>query len=102
MPGVQFISEPLEPEAGSFDARGMARGEPGLPRQFCWRGERYEVADVLEVWKTSTPESSGGEVYVRRHWWKLRTDQGLVLTIYCDRQKKSRNAKARWWVYTVE
>ncbi len=102
MTGEQFVCEPLTPAPGSFDRTGMARGEPGLPARFTWRDKEHVVEDVLEVWKTSTAERGGGEVYLRRHWWKLCTHRGQTMTIYCDRQKKGRNNKSRWWVYTIE
>ncbi len=99
----QFISEPLQPSPGSFDASAMARGEPGLPRQFTWRDKPHQVDVVLQTWVTSTPECGGGELYLRRHWWKLRTMQGLNMTIYCQRQARSRaSAKRRWFVYSIE
>ncbi len=97
----QFISEPITPVPGTFDPRGIAQGEPGLPTRFTWRGEEYTVDEVLTVWKTSTPEGGSGEVYLRRHWWELRTTTGHIMKIYFERQKKHKNAKNRWFVYTV-
>ncbi|MCC7144959.1 MAG: hypothetical protein IT443_00785 [Phycisphaeraceae bacterium] len=122
-----LVSEPLAPVAGSFDAQAMARGEPGLPGRFVWRGREYRVVEVLEEWKSSTPEGGSGELYLRRHWFTVgvvRTEVGessepategggtsevssgtLRMTIYCLRQtprgSSKRAAKARWWVYTV-
>jgi Domain of unknown function (DUF6504) len=99
-PAEQFISEPIVPAPGSFDTRTIARGEPGLPQRFTWRGSEYTVAEVLAVWKTSSPDTTG-EVYLRRHWWELRTTTGHVMKLYFERQKNRKNAKARWFVYTV-
>ncbi len=101
--GEEFISEALTPVPGTLDSAGMARGEPGLPRYFTWRAAEYEVAEVLETWKTSG--LSSGELYLRRHWYRIRTTSGLVLTIYCQRTGMSGGAKsrkARWWVYSAE
>jgi hypothetical protein len=99
----QFISEPLTPTANTFDVKAMARGEPGLPASFTWRKQLYEVADVLEQWTTSTPEGGRGEMYLRRHWYKLVTRDGTTMTIYCERQPKpGKSARRRWWVYTLE
>ena len=93
-----FVSEAVVPEAGSFDAAAMARGEPGMPRAFTWRGVRYEVAQVLSTWKSSTPDR--GEMYLRRHWFEVRTATGERMTLYCERQTKNRaKPKARWWLY---
>ncbi len=97
----QFISEPLSPEDGTFDAGGMARGEAGLPGRFRWRERTYRVVEVLTAWKTTSPEGGSGEVYLRRHWWEVLTDQELIMKIYCERQQRGRDAKGRWFVYTV-
>lgn len=89
--------------AGTGNARDMARGLPGLPARFVWRDQEHEVRDVLATWKTSGRERGGTEVYLRRHWFEIRTTGGLVMTVYCDRQAKDKKkVKRRWWVYTVE
>jgi phosphoribosylglycinamide formyltransferase-1 len=101
----QFVSEQMLPVAGTGNVRRMAVGEPGLPKRFRWRGQEYVVARVLATWKVSTPEGhkAGGEMYLRRHYYRIQTEQGAVLTVYCERQSRSpRRPKARWWVYTVE
>ncbi len=99
----EFVCEELHPAAGTFDPSGMARGEPGLPERFVWRGVEYRLAGVIRQWKTSGPCRSGSdEVYLRRHWYRIATDPPAILTIYCDRQAKDRRrAKRRWWVYSA-
>lgn len=99
----EFVSEPIIPVAGAFDAAGMTRGEPGLPARFTWREKEYAVADVLDAWKESGPcKSGGGEMYLRKHWFKIRTDDGLEMTVYFERQPRTkRQSKKRWWLYTV-
>ena len=99
-----FISEPIKPEAGTFDAAAMARGEPGLPAAFVWRGETYRVANVLESWKSTGPDSWGGtERYVRKHWHRIRTTAGETMTLYFDRQPRSGNTKSRqrWTLFSM-
>ena len=39
----EFVSEPITPHAGTFDARLMATGTPGLPSGFDWHGASYEI-----------------------------------------------------------
>jgi hypothetical protein len=96
----EFVSEPVEPERGSFDAAAMSRGEPGVPRAFTWRKQRYEVTAVLSTWKTSTADR--GEMYLRRHWFEVATTDGRRMTLYCERQTKNRKKpKARWWLYSM-
>ncbi|HUT58324.1 MAG TPA: DUF6504 family protein [Phycisphaerae bacterium] len=100
----QFVSEPITPVPGTADVRAMARGEPGLPGRFTWRGREYRVAEVIQSWKTSGPcRSGGGEVYLRRHWHKILTEPCQVMKVYCERQaRSSRRPKARWWLYSIE
>ena len=99
-PDEEFVSERMMPVRASADAKGPARGEPGLPAQFVWRDETHTVAEVLRKWKTSAPERhTHGELYLRRHWWTLRTTLGLVVTLYCLRRAKP--GEGRWWVYTI-
>jgi hypothetical protein len=94
-----FVSEAITPEAGSFDALAMSRGEPGLPAAFTWRGTRYVVHRLISTWKTSTPDR--GEMYLRRHWFELETTTGERMTLYCQRQAGSAaRRKQRWWLYT--
>jgi hypothetical protein len=102
--GEEFISEPIKPIEGTFDPAGMTRAEPGLPERFIWRGTEYVVTDVIEVWKESGPCKSGGsEQYLRKHWYKIGTNTGLGMTLYFERQARSKSqSKARWWLYTIE
>ncbi|MEI7836256.1 MAG: DUF6504 family protein [Planctomycetota bacterium] len=103
----QFISEPIRPARGTADVAAMARGEPGLPARFTWRGRLYTVSAVLETWKTSTREGlrPTGDLYLRRHWYRLQTTLGPIMTLYCQRQARpapSPAAKNRWFLYTIE
>jgi hypothetical protein len=100
----EFVCEPIQPVAGTFDPAGMARGEPGLPQRFLWRDTEYTVAAVLAVWKEDGPCKSGsGEMYLRKHWFKILTEQGPRMTIYFERQPRSkRQNKARWWLNTID
>jgi phosphoribosylglycinamide formyltransferase-1 len=99
----EFVSEAIKPVAGTFDPAGMVRGEPGLPRRFVWRDQEYTVATVLGTWKEDGPCKHGsGEMYLRKHWFKILTEQGTQMTIYFERQARSkRQSKTRWWLYTI-
>ena len=99
----EFISESIVPVEGTFDTAGMVSGGPGLPGRFLWRDREYAVAKVLEEWKESGPCKSGSnEMYLRKHWFKILTADGLEMTIYFDRQPRSkRETKKRWWLYTI-
>ncbi len=102
-PCEQFISERILPVPGTASTAGMSRGEPGLPAEFTWRDRRYRVLDILQAWKTSGPCRSGAdEVYLRRHWYRIRTDPAAVMTLYFQRQAgQPRRPKARWWIYSI-
>jgi len=97
------VGEQIRPVAGAIGTLGMTRREPGLPRRFTWRGEHYEVADVLERWKETGPCTSGSdERYVRKHWYRIRTTGGREMKVYFERQaRRGRQQKSRWWLYTV-
>lgn len=98
-----FVSDQITPVAGTFDTRGMARGEPGFPRRFIWRNEEYIVGIILDKWKELTPCKSGSkEKYVRKHWFKIKTTNGYTMEIYFERKAKIRSKwKSRWWLYSV-
>ena len=100
---AEFVSEPIEPVEESFDTAAMATGAPGLPSRFKWRGTEYEVARVVETWKTAGPCRNGAdERYVRRHNFRILTTDGCEMEIYFDRQvRRGQNAKKRWWLATV-
>ena len=100
---VSFVSEPIAPIPGSFDPGGMARGEPGLPQRFRWRGAEFTVAEVLEQGKEHGDCKHGsGERYVRRHTYRVRTTDGSVLRLYFQRSFGRAKASARWWIQSVE
>ena len=93
------IAEDIVPEPGSFDARTMARGVPGVPRRFSWRGDDYEVAEVLRSWKElSDAPDGGGDRYVRRHAFLVRTTDGKEMRLVADR---SGRRTARWVLHSL-
>ena len=95
-----FISEPIEPEAGSADPSAMGRGEPGLPRRFSWRGNHYEIDEVVANWKSHGQDR--GDVYVRKHWYDVVTTTGERMRLYFDRNPQRSGSKlGRWWLYSI-
>jgi len=98
----RFVSEAIEPVASTFDTARMSVGEPGLPRQFRWRGRTVEIAAVLRTWKDTGPCRNGSpEEYVRKHWFEVRTAEGETMKIYFDRQARPGRRGKRWWLFTV-
>lgn len=98
-----FVSEQITPVEGAACAAGMVRGEPGLPTRFVWRDHQYAVTEVVKAWKESGPCKTGcNERYLRKHWYTVRTDDGSEMTLYFERQPRSKaQAKQRWWLYTI-
>lgn len=94
------VLEPIEPEPGSFDAHAMARGEPGVPRRFAWRGTRYEVAEVLRT-ERETENYSGHprDTYARRHTFWVRTTTGEIMRIAASRAAGA--AAPRWMLREI-
>lgn len=98
----EFISEPIKPVTAKSDTSRMAAGEPGLPGEFIWRGQRIKVKGVLGSWKKTGPcTHASGEMYVRRHFYEIETDSGDKMKIYFDRNPvKARPKAARWWLFS--
>lgn len=98
----EFVSEVITPVGASFATTSMSTGEPGLPLRFRWRDTEYEVAKVLETWKTTGDCHHGsGEQYVRKHRFRVETTDGTEMEIYFDRQPRTKRPKERWWLATV-
>lgn len=101
-PYRRFVSEVITPVEASFETSAMYTGEPGLPMRFLWRGVQYEVARVLDTWKTTGGCRHGsGEQYVRKHWFRVEATDGTRMEIYFDRQPRTKQAKQRWWLATI-
>jgi len=101
----ELISESITPHPGTSDTSRMGRGEPGLPTGFTWRGTSYDVLKELEAWKESSRAGAqtGGQLYLRRHYFRLRMSDDAIWTVYCTRQTpRSGNPKKRWFLYTIE
>lgn len=102
---AELISQPITPKAGTFHAAAMGRGEPGLPVGFLWRDGDFTIVEIISAWKHSSNEGgrAGGDVYLRRHYYKLRMNDHTIWTVYFVRQTpKSGSPKLRWFLYTME
>ena len=58
---------------------------------------------MLERWKDTGPcTSGGGEKYLRKHWFRVRTTDGREMKLYFERQaRRGSRQTSRWWLYTV-
>jgi hypothetical protein len=102
---IEFVSEPITPHRETFDASRMGRGEPGAPTGFVWRGISFAILQMLESWKESSREGSSaqGQLYLRRHYYRLQMSDGAVWTVYFVRQTpRSGDPRSRWFLYSIE
>jgi|PlaIllAssembly_1097288.scaffolds.fasta_scaffold1707187_1 hypothetical protein len=100
-PSVRTVLEPIAPEPGSFDAGAMARGVPGVPRRFAWRGRTYVVAEVLDLRRESENYSgSPRDTYAKRHVVRVRTETGEVMVLSASRG--SLGHASRWILREIE
>lgn len=98
----QFVCEAIEPVPGSFDAAGMAGGAPGLPREFVWRGRRFEIGRVTRQWHETGPCRNGSpEMYVRKHYFEIVAVSGETMKLFFERQPRRGQTLKRWWLATV-
>ena len=98
----EFVGEAIQPIGGSIDAAAMSTGGPGLPRQFRWRRQTFQVDRILKTWRETGPCHHGsGETYARKHWFEVVTDSGDTMKIYFERQSRSRRNTSRWWLFTI-
>lgn len=102
---AEFVSQSIRPVGGPADAHAMARGEPALPAAFEWGGREYRIVECLERWKFSSREGAHaqGELYLRRHYFRVRVDDGCVWTVYFVRQTpKSGSPRRRWFLLEID
>jgi hypothetical protein len=100
---ARFISENIQPEAGTIPPGPMIQGEPAFPERFIWRKQSYQLEEILETWKETGPCTHGSaERYVRKHWFRIRTVCGEEMKIYFERKPRSKaDKKRRWWLHTI-
>ena len=98
----RFVSEVIKPIVETADTARMAAGEPGLPREFVWRGRPIVVAAVLRNWRETGPCRHGsGERYVRKHWYEIATPAGETMKLYFERQPRGGQKAAHWRLFSV-
>ena len=98
-----LISEAIEPLMDETAELPFQAGEPILPSRFRWREREYRIEAILESWKQySSGSKSMPEHYLRKHWFRVLTDDGAEMKLYFERKARTKGAaRARWWLYTV-
>jgi hypothetical protein len=99
----QLVSEAIEPDLDAPAGLPFRVGDPIVPGRFLWRGRAYAVAAILESWKELSKGSRAmPDRYVRRHWYRVRTEDGSEMKLYVERRGRARGkAKPGWWIYSV-
>lgn len=92
-----FVSETIEPDAGSFDPSALTQGLPSLPTGFTWRGRHLAVATVVRTWRST--RNDRGDDYLDRLWFEFITTDGTAAVVYFDKHAKRR--RERWRLYTI-
>jgi hypothetical protein len=99
----RLISEALVPVVATSDTSRMAAGEPGLPREFVWRGRTIRITAVVRTWKeTGKCHHGSPEHYVRKHWYEVATASDGTMKIYFDRQPRRGRKEPRWWLFSMQ
>lgn len=93
----KFVSRPIAPAGEGFLTPASGR-EPPVPSAFLWGSRTLLVSEVLRSWRSTRTDR--GDVYLKRHWYELRTVTGAKLEVYYDRE--SRLNASPWWLYTID
>jgi Domain of unknown function (DUF6504) len=98
----RFVGEVIRPVGDAWDTSRMAVGEPGLPREFVWRGRTLEISAVLRAWReTGKCRHGSPELYVRKHWFEVATTGNSRLKICFDRHARGPRMNDRWWLFSI-
>jgi phosphoribosylglycinamide formyltransferase-1 len=98
----RLVSEVIIPVISTCDTSRMAVGEPGLPREFLWRGRTIEISSVLRAWReTGNCRHGSSEQYVRNHCFEVVTISNDVMKIYFERQPRRGKKEPRWWLFSI-
>lgn len=107
-----FISEIIDVE---YDTPQVREKSPTCPNRFIWRGERFEILEVLEEWsdfsrrgKMSrnmrpahlTRAARDGSWGVGRFYFRVRVQTEQIFEIYYDRAPEDvDNRKGNWFLF---
>lgn len=99
----RFVSEPIKPVVATCDTSRMSMGEPGLPRQFVWRGRMVEIAALLRTWhETGKCRHGSDDRYVRKHWYQVATIADGTMTIYFEKNPLHGRKGKGWWLFSID
>ncbi len=109
---ARFIDEPVEV---AFNQPPALEKTPPCPDAFTWRGETFQVAEMLAEWSDFTrrgrmarnmqPQhaavaSHRGSWGVGRFFFRVRVQGGRIFEIYYDRTPKDAgDRKGKWFLF---
>jgi len=98
---ADFYSEEIEVK---FDREPLVEKKPGVPSAFTWRGQEYEIVELVKEWHDYGPRGKSKAIYekergsywvksaekrgswgVGRDYYRVRTQTGEVFDLYYDR-----------------
>jgi hypothetical protein len=109
-----FIGEPIE---AIFDKPPTLSKSPSCPTAFIWRGETFQVAEMLETWVNyerrgrmarnmspthATAASRRGSWGVGRFHFRVRVEDGRIFEIYYDRAPENAGDRMGSWFLVGE
>jgi hypothetical protein len=108
---LTFIGEPIEVE---FDEQPALEKVPHCPQRFVWRGEVWNVLEMLREWhdyrrrgymgRNMAPQHlelarRRGSWGVGRDYFRVCTDVGRVFDLYYDRAPSAGDRRGGWFLY---
>lgn len=109
---LRFISESIQVQ---FNQPPVLEKKPGCPDRFAWRGDMYQITEILSEWHDyerrgrmqhnmrpdhAVAAARRGSWGVGRDYYRVCTDTGQVFDIYYDRAPKTAvDRKGGWFLY---
>jgi len=97
MEPIRFFNEAIEVV---FSGKPRLEKKPGLPDAFAWRGEQFEILEVLSEWhdyhrrgrmarnmssEHTLVSERRGSWGVGKDYYRVRTQDGRIFDLYFDR-----------------
>jgi hypothetical protein len=79
--------------AKRYDEQVAVERDAGMPAAFSWRGNRYEVSDVIGRWRI---EGRWWEDGRDREYWRVEARGGAVCDLYHDRRADRWHLERLW------
>ncbi len=109
-----FYSEPI---TVTFERQPALEKVPYCPGTFTWRGETYQVVEMLSTWvdnrrrgrmasnmqpQHAAVAANRGSWGVGRYYFQVRVADGRLFELYYDRAPKDADARKGSWILVGE